>query len=919
MVDAMNVVMGKHGVAGVGNHDSDAGLENMSTRFSECDFPWLLSNVRDSETHGPWSSVREFAVLDVPIPEPGTTVPPVPRVLSAEETRRMVAAASTEALLSLSPPPPAPGSSGPAVRHVPRTAAGDSGSGSQSDSPAVPGPPLPAEGGTSGKPAPSTPQRKAAPRAGGRPAGHVRVGVVCLAEYAWLETLTTVSLDQLEFEPPADCVRRLSPVLRDHLGCDFVVALAHMRLPNDRALAFEAQRHVDVVLGGHDHDLAFEMCGAVPVVKSGTEFWWLSEVVLDSGRMRTAAQAKEEVEAAAAACRRDFGAPTAPTVGPDAMQGGWAWGEGDVANPAVGVAVVPGLSPPSTATVSRLPGGVDRALKPHVSVRLFETRAVPALPEDPEALAIIAKWADAVEERLKEKLGETSAALDARFSEVRTRETNIGSILTDLMRDAVHADCALLNGGTIRANSIIGPGQFTMRDLVSLLPMQDPVVKLKVTGRQLVDALENGVSKWPALEGRFPQVSGIRFAFDPSLPPGERVLLSTVRVRGKPLLSTSEARHAKDSGVTGAAAPSDHSVSSSDTSASGISTGPRVTPPGAVMLRRTHSWVPPLGDEGRTPAAQQAALEAAERYRQQVEAAQAAHAEAAIAGEGGTPRPGAAAGFPAARGVAAPATWASAALAELREEPGTAAEGLLAGSLPAGEGDADSGPADETPSAPERPGWELKEFTLATKGYLATGRDGYTSLGEAEVLIDDENGPLLPALLRSHMVALRCLNGMDRAVHHSARRTALQVLRRFVRRRTRAAREADAAQAAQAAAAAVVPGAVTASGAGQHHIRVRARRGSVAVEKSRPDGMLPEVDGVRVPEGCTVPFVLVSKRGGRITIVGHPTAHTGVDDAADADDAGPDAASDADPGAAGDDESEAGGEDDDDERDSGDQ
>ena len=49
----------------------------------------------------------------------------------------------------------------------------------------------------------------------------------------------------------------------------------------------------------------------------------------------------------------------------------------------------------------------------------------------------------------------------------------------------------------------------------------------------MVAALENGVSQWPKLEGRFPQVSGLTFAFDPEQPSGQRVDPSLVKVRGK--------------------------------------------------------------------------------------------------------------------------------------------------------------------------------------------------------------------------------------------------------------------------------------------------------------------------------------------------------------------------------------------------
>jgi 5'-nucleotidase len=56
-----------------------------------------------------------------------------------------------------------------------------------------------------------------------------------------------------------------------------------------------------------------------------------------------------------------------------------------------------------------------------------------------------------------------------------------------------------------------------------------------VTGKALHEALENSVCLYPALEGRFPQVSGISFAFDPTKPANSRVDPSTVIVAGAAL------------------------------------------------------------------------------------------------------------------------------------------------------------------------------------------------------------------------------------------------------------------------------------------------------------------------------------------------------------------------------------------------
>lgn len=53
--------------------------------------------------------------------------------------------------------------------------------------------------------------------------------------------------------------------------------------------------------------------------------------------------------------------------------------------------------------------------------------------------------------------------------------------------------------------------------------MIDSLVLIDIKGEQIHLALENGVSQWPKLDGRFPQVGGITFAFDPTKPPGSRI------------------------------------------------------------------------------------------------------------------------------------------------------------------------------------------------------------------------------------------------------------------------------------------------------------------------------------------------------------------------------------------------------------
>lgn len=120
--------------------------------------------------------------------------------------------------------------------------------------------------------------------------------------------------------------------------------------------------------------------------------------------------------------------------------------------------------------------------------------------------------------------------LDTSFASVRSQETPIGNFLADLMRKEHNADCALIHGGTIRADKVYSKGFMTRGDWNEIIPFQTSVVLLEATGEQIVQALENGVSKVPALEGRFVHVSNINFSYDPKKPEGERILRESVHL-----------------------------------------------------------------------------------------------------------------------------------------------------------------------------------------------------------------------------------------------------------------------------------------------------------------------------------------------------------------------------------------------------
>ena len=158
------------------------------------------------------------------------------------------------------------------------------------------------------------------------------------------------------------------------------------------------------------------------------------------------------------------------------------------------------------------------------------------IADAPEFAPVFEKYRPLLE-RLAVPVGATSVVLDAISESGRTQETNVGNFIADSYRTATGADIGFMNGGSIRADLMYQPGPLTKRDVLSILPFNNPIVKVEVSGTLLRKILEHGVARSGPSEdaepGRFPQISGMRFEFDVKKPAGSRV--SAITVGGKPL------------------------------------------------------------------------------------------------------------------------------------------------------------------------------------------------------------------------------------------------------------------------------------------------------------------------------------------------------------------------------------------------
>ena len=137
----------------------------------------------------------------------------------------------------------------------------------------------------------------------------------------------------------------------------------------------------------------------------------------------------------------------------------------------------------------------------------------------------VADRAAAIQKEIDDEYGaafaKTEVELNGVKAEVRTGETNLGNLITDaLVWGAAEAgtkvDSAVTNGGGIRAS--IAKGGITKKDVNTVLPFGNTLSIVKVTGAELLEALEASTYCTPETIGGFPHVSGIVFTVDTGKP-----------------------------------------------------------------------------------------------------------------------------------------------------------------------------------------------------------------------------------------------------------------------------------------------------------------------------------------------------------------------------------------------------------------
>ena len=160
------------------------------------------------------------------------------------------------------------------------------------------------------------------------------------------------------------------------------------------------------------------------------------------------------------------------------------------------------------------------------SSKLITYEDLITLEPDPNIIEVTNEIQNAISVVSEEIIGQTGIDLDGERESNRSRETNLGDLITEAMLLETGADVAITNGGGIRAS--IPAGDITLGQVITTFPFGNYIVTIEATGQDLIDAMENGLSDYPELKGAFPQIAGMRVVFDPAEPAGSRVVELTI-------------------------------------------------------------------------------------------------------------------------------------------------------------------------------------------------------------------------------------------------------------------------------------------------------------------------------------------------------------------------------------------------------
>ncbi len=143
-----------------------------------------------------------------------------------------------------------------------------------------------------------------------------------------------------------------------------------------------------------------------------------------------------------------------------------------------------------------------------------------SIAENADVVTRVSELAKPLDEIRNKVVASAADLIEGNRDVCRAMECSMGNLVADAMLARVAdqgVSVAIANSGGLRAS--IDAGEITMGEVLTVLPFQNTLSTFQISGAGLMSALENGVSQVEEGAGRFPQVAGMKFTWDPNKSP----------------------------------------------------------------------------------------------------------------------------------------------------------------------------------------------------------------------------------------------------------------------------------------------------------------------------------------------------------------------------------------------------------------
>lgn len=129
-----------------------------------------------------------------------------------------------------------------------------------------------------------------------------------------------------------------------------------------------------------------------------------------------------------------------------------------------------------------------------MSMKNYELIPVKNIPQDPEILSLTRPFLEKADQRLKTKIGRSSAEFIGGRGVIDTNEHPLGNLVAQAQKEATKADIAIVDSKGLRTG--LPKGELTLRDLLNVAPFGNTLCTVELSAEELWQTIQNVYDKF---------------------------------------------------------------------------------------------------------------------------------------------------------------------------------------------------------------------------------------------------------------------------------------------------------------------------------------------------------------------------------------------------------------------------------------